>query len=87
MEKRFIEESDSNVLSDLLLQKIIGVTGFLLKKKRKIPKNVIAPAENWLENHQRYFQKIGGRSWAPLKAKIGHKGTLLQTDKQKRNEI
>jgi hypothetical protein len=67
-------------------KRIISVTGFLLKKG-KIPKSVISQAENWLETHKRYFQKIGGRSWAPLKAKIGHKGTLLQTDKQIRKGI
>ena len=66
-------------------KKIAKLPGFTLKKHR-IPTEAVQQGIEWLRQHPKYCQRVGGRSWAPLKAKIRHRGTLLLTDKQKKKK-
>ena len=66
-------------------KKIAKIPGFTLKNNR-IPTESVRQGMEWIKQHPKYYQRVGGRSWAPLKAKIGHRGALLLTDKQKKKK-
>ena len=63
---------------------LIPIQGFRLNE-RSIPQESHTEAKLWLKsNSLKYYNRVGGRSWIPLKADISHNGKLLIDPKKKK---